>query len=122
MNNTQLESMLKELRLLGLLHTLDVRLHEAAANRLSHEECLTLLLQDELNIRRQKKLETRSRAAGFHESKTLENFDWSFNPKIPRKDIYELATCQFIREAQCALFLGQPGLGTMSGPGLCRAR
>ena len=49
MNNTQLESILKELRLLGLAHTLDVRLHEAAASRLSHEEFLTLVLQDELD-------------------------------------------------------------------------
>jgi len=111
MNNTQLESTLKELRLLGMVHTLDVRLSEALASRLSHEEFLTLALQDELNIRRQNKLASRSRAAGFHESKTLENFDWSFNPKIPRKEIYELATGQFIREARCALFLGQPGLG-----------
>ena len=43
--------------------------------------------------------------------KTLEDFDWSFNPKIPKKQIYELATCQFIREAKCALFIGHPGLG-----------
>ena len=68
MNNTQLESTLNELRLLGMARTLDVRLSEALASRLSHEEFLTLALQDELNIRRQNKLATRSRAAGFHES------------------------------------------------------
>jgi DNA replication protein DnaC len=111
MNHPQLELTLKELRLSGLATTLGVRLQEAGATRLSHAEFLTLVLQDELNLRTQRRLATRSRAAGFHQTKTLEDFDWNYNPKIPKKDIYELATCQFIREARCALFVGSPGLG-----------
>jgi DNA replication protein DnaC len=111
MNDPQLALTLKQLRLSGLATTLGVRLQEAAASRLSHAEFLTLILQDELNLRQQRRLATRSRAAGFSDTKTLEDFDWSFNPKIPKKDIYELATCRFVREAQCALFVGPPGLG-----------
>lgn len=111
MNHPQLELTLKQLRLSGLATTLDVRLQEAVASRLSHAEFLTLVLQDELNLREQRRLATRSRAAGFRDTKTLEDFDWSYNPKIPKKEIYELATCRFIREAKCALFVGVPGLG-----------
>jgi DNA replication protein DnaC len=107
----QLIPTLKQLRLSGLAQTLDVRLQEAAANRLSHAEFLALIFQDELNIRQQRRIANRSRAAGFETPKTLEDFDWAFNPKLPRKQIYELATCQFIREARCALFIGHPGLG-----------
>ena len=62
--------------------TLGVRLQEAVASRLTHAEFLALALQDELNIRQQRKLATRTRAAGFHEMKTLEDFDWDFNPRI----------------------------------------
>jgi DNA replication protein DnaC len=88
-----------------------VRLQEAAAGRLTHAEFLTLALRDELLLREQRRLASRSRAAGFREMKTLEDFDWSFNPKIPRSDIYDLATCRFVREGRCALFVGPPGLG-----------
>lgn len=111
MNHPQLELTLKQLRLSGLATTLDVRLQEASSSRLTHAEFLSLVLQDELNLRTQRRLASRSRAAGFRETKTLEDFDWDYNPKIPKKEIYELATCQFIREAKCALFVGSPGLG-----------
>jgi len=111
MTHPQLDLTLHQLRLSGLATTLDVRLQEAIASRLTHAEFLALVLQDELNLRTQRRLATRSRAAGFMDTKTLTDFDWSFNPKIPKKDIYELATCQFIREGRCALFVGPPGLG-----------
>ena len=65
MNHPQLELTLKQLRLSGLATTLGVRLQEAAASRLTHAEFLTLVLQDELNLREQRRLATRSRAAGF---------------------------------------------------------
>ena len=107
----QLALTLQQLRLSGLATTLDVRLQEATASRLTHAEFLALVLQDELNLRTQRRLATRSRAAGFMDTKTLADFDWDFNPKIPKKDIYELATCGFVREARCALFVGAPGLG-----------
>jgi DNA replication protein DnaC len=111
MNPSSLETTLKQLRLSGLGQTLSVRLQEAAANRLSHGEFLELILQDELNVRQQRLLARRTQAAEFHTLKPLEDFDWSFNPSIHRKDIYELATCNFIRQTKDVLFLGPPGVG-----------
>ena len=106
-----LATTLKQLRLSGLLQSLDVRLQEAAANRLSHAEFLELICQDELNVRQQRQMERRTKAADFHTLKPLEDFDWSFNPSVHKKEIYELATCKFIRQAKDVLFLGPPGVG-----------
>jgi len=111
MNSANLETTLKQLRLSGLCQTLSVRLQEAAANRLAHAEFLELICQDELNVRQQRRMERRTKVAEFRGLKTLEDFDWSFNPAIHKKEIYELATCKFIREAKDALFLGPPGVG-----------
>lgn len=108
---TPLETTLKQLRLSGLCQTLSVRLQEAAANRLSHAEFLELICQDELNVRQQRRLERRTKAADFRALKPLDNFDWSFNPSLHKKEIFELATCRFIREAKDVLFLGPPGVG-----------
>jgi DNA replication protein DnaC len=106
-----LENSLKQLRLSGLCQTLGVRLQEAAANRLSHAEFLELLCQDELHIRQQRQLDRRVKAADFRRLKTLEDFDWSFNPAVHKQEIFALATCRFIREAKDVLFLGPPGVG-----------
>lgn len=106
-----LDTTLKQLRLSGLLQTLGVRLQEAAANQLSHSEFLELICQDELNVRLQRQMLRRTQAADFHALKPLDKFDWSFNPSIHKKDIYELATCKFIREAKDVLLLGPPGVG-----------
>ncbi|MGH7978136.1 MAG: IS21-like element helper ATPase IstB [Limisphaerales bacterium] len=111
MNITNLEKTLKELRLSGLCQTLDVRLQEAAANRLGHAEFLELICQDELNVRAQRQLERRTKAADFHHLKTFEDFDWSFNPSVHKKEIFDLASGKFIREAKDVLFLGPPGVG-----------
>ncbi|MFL5514390.1 MAG: IS21-like element helper ATPase IstB [Gemmatimonadales bacterium] len=109
--NDGLRSMLKQLRLSGLLDSLEVRLQEAAGNGLGHAEFLELILQDELAVRHDRQLQRRVQAAQFRELKTLEQFDWSFNPSIKRKQVYDLASCHFIREARDVLFLGPPGVG-----------
>jgi DNA replication protein DnaC len=111
MNPNNLESTLRQLRLSGLAQSLAIRLQEAAANRLSHGEFLELILQDELNVRHQRRLCRRTSAAEFHALKPLDEFDWSFNPAIHKKEIFDLATCNFIREARDVLFLGPPGVG-----------
>ena len=111
MSIPNLETTLKQLRLSGLAGTVSLRLQEAAANRLAHEEFLEILLQDELNVRQERLLNRRTKAADFHHLKTLEDFDWRFNPGIPRKQIYDLATGQFIRQATDVLFIGPPGVG-----------
>jgi len=109
--NDRLQSQLKQLYLSGLARTLDVRLQEAAGNNLSHAEFLELILQDELLIRNERLIARRVKATRFRELKPLDQFNWSFNPAIPRKQIYDLASCRFIRERRDVLFLGPPGVG-----------
>jgi len=111
MSTANLENTLKQLRLSGLARSLSVRLQEAVASRLSHEEFLEIILQDELNVRKERLLSRRTKAADFHHLKTLDDFDWRFNPSVPRKEIYELAAGQFIRQAGDVLFIGPPGVG-----------
>ncbi len=106
-----LQKTLRQLRLSGLSQSLEVRLQEAAGNRLSHQEFLELILQDELNIRGQRLIARRLKAAAFHECRTLEDFDFSFNPAVKRKQIFDLAAGQFIREHRDVLFVGPPGVG-----------
>ena len=111
MSIPNLETTLKTLRLSGMANTLSLRLQEAAANRLSQEEFLEIILQDELNVRQERFLNRRTKAADFHHLKTLEDFDWRFNPSVARKQIYDLATGQFIRQAADLLLIGPPGVG-----------
>jgi DNA replication protein DnaC len=106
-----LESSLKKLRLSGLLSTLEVRLQEASSNRLNHAEFLELILQDELLIRNERLIARRTKAACFQGFKTLDGFDFAFNPTIKKKQIFELATCKFIRDAKDILLVGPPGVG-----------
>lgn len=109
--NDVLRTALTRLRLSGLANTLDVRLQEATGNHLGHAEFLELVLQDELLIRNDRLVERRVKAAGFRELKTLDDFDWQFNPSIKRKTIFDLAAGRFIREARDVLLLGPPGTG-----------
>jgi DNA replication protein DnaC len=106
-----LQQSLKQLRLSGLAQSLDVRLAEASGNRLDHAEFLELILQDELNVRTSRQVDRRVRAAQFREVKNLDDFDFSFNPSIKRKQIHDLAGCQFIRDKRDLLLLGPPGVG-----------
>ena len=78
---------------------------------LPHEQFLELVFQDEINIRQQRLIEKRNKAAGFRDQKTLEAFDWTFNPTIKRQPFYEMATGQFIRQRRDVLLIGPPGLG-----------
>jgi len=109
--NERLHSALRKLRLSGLAESLQIRLEEAAANRLTHAEFLELILQDELAVRDERQTQRRTKAAAFRELKTLDQFNFSFNPSINKQRIYELATCRFIREARDVLWLGPPGVG-----------
>jgi DNA replication protein DnaC len=109
--NERLQSALRRLRLSGLAQSLQVRLEEAIANRLTHDEFLELILQDELAVRGERLIARRTKAADFREVKTLDQFNFAFNPSINKQQIYELATCRFIREARDVLWLGPPGVG-----------
>jgi DNA replication protein DnaC len=101
----------RKLRLSGLLSTLEMRLAEAQSHQLPHGQFLELLFQDELNIREGRTIAKRHKAAGFRETRSLENFDFGFNPSIAKEEIYQLGACHFIRQKRDVLFVGPPGVG-----------
>ncbi len=107
----QLSTHLKQLRLGGMLETLDVRMHQAVTEQLSYMDFLQLLLEDELSRRHHKQLTQRIRRANFQTDKTIERFDFSFNPHLNRQLILELATCHFVTRHQPVLIIGPSGVG-----------
>lgn len=109
--NQNLLQYARKLRLSGLLSSLELRLQEARTHQLPHEQFLELVFQDELNVRQQRLIDKRTQAAGFRDHKTLEDFDWTFNPAIKRQQMYDLASGQFIRQRRDVLLVGPPGLG-----------
>ena len=108
---TTLKNQARALRLSGLLQGLEVRLQEARGNDLAHDEFLELIFNDELNVRGQRQIERRTKAAGFREARTLEDFDFGFNPKINRRLVYDLAAGTFIDQGRDVLMVGPPGVG-----------
>lgn len=108
---TTLKTQARKLRLSTLAANLELRLQEATSHQLPHAQFLEMLLQDELNGRHSKAIARHTKAAAFREQRALSDFDFSFNPGIPRGKIYELATCQFIAQARDILLLGPPGVG-----------
>ena len=106
-----LRTTLSSLRLSGLAASLDLRLQEATGHQLTHMEFLELILQDEMAVRGDRKFDRRLKAAGFRDTRTLEDFDFSFNASIKRKQVYELATGAFVRQGRDVLLLGPPGVG-----------
>ena len=107
----ELAPMLKRLRLSGILETLPARNQEAINNKLAYSEFLALLVQDEVARREHKKFNLRLRRAGFRGEKTLEGFDFAFNPAINQAFIKDLATCAFIKEKVAVLIAGPCGTG-----------
>jgi DNA replication protein DnaC len=109
--NEAIEHATRKLRLSGMAQSLDVRLQEARANRLGHEQFLELILQDEMLVRKERQFGRRLRQAAFPAVKTMDQFNWNFNPKLDRDRIEALAACQFIRDRADVLFIGPPGVG-----------
>jgi DNA replication protein DnaC len=106
-----LERKLRTLKLSGMAEALTVRNQEAISNQLAYIDFLDLLLEDELNKRRDRLFNRRLKAARIPEMKSLENFDWSFNPKLPKPLIFDLATARFVNRSGGVLLLGPPGTG-----------
>lgn len=102
---------LKKLRLSGVLQTLDLRTKEAVDDSLSHTEFLFRLCSDEVERRDSKQLEMRLRRASFEGQKHFEDFDWAFNPKLPKSKLVDLATCHFVEKKENALLIGPTGVG-----------
>lgn len=107
----ELSPMLKQLRLSGILDSLESRNREAIQNKMAYPEFLALLIQDEVARREQKKYAMRIRRAGFRSQKTLEAFDFGLLPKANRALFQELATSRFIAEPANVLLVGPCGIG-----------
>jgi len=109
--NHQLTPYLTKLRLSGILQTLDVRSRQAIEAQWSYTEFLARLLEDEVERRAQKQLQLRVRRSTANSTKTLETFDFTFNPAINRQQVLQLATCEFIRQRRNVLICGPTGTG-----------
>lgn len=107
----QLNAHLKRLRLSGILDTLELRNQQAIQDKLSYVEFLNRLIQDEVERRTQKQLQLRLRRAAFHGDRTLEAFDFGFNPTINRQQVLDLATCAYIQRHRNTLICGPTGVG-----------
>jgi DNA replication protein DnaC len=102
---------LKRLRLSGILQTLDVRNQQAIEGQWTYIEFLARLLEDEVERRAQKQLALRIRRASINTTKTLEGFDFAFNPHLNRQQILDLATCTYIHQKRNVLICGPTGVG-----------
>lgn len=112
MNPTDdLVPVLKKLRLSGVLQSLDIRLGQAADDELSPIEFLYRLLLDEVERREAKQLQLRLSRASFEHRKSLEDFDFTFNPKLPKAKLLDLATCRFLDTHTNVLLVGPAGVG-----------
>jgi DNA replication protein DnaC len=107
----QLIPFLKRLRMSGVLETLDVRNQQAIEGQWTYVEFLARLLEDEVERRAQKQLSLRIRRAAINTTKTLEGFDFAFNPSVNRQQVLDLATCSYIRQKRNVLICGPTGVG-----------
>jgi DNA replication protein DnaC len=112
MNLVELQRALGQLRLGGMATVLETRLRQAQAEAMAPIDLISCLVADELTRRSDRLLERRRKQAAFRDpQRTLDNFDFSFNPKMNRSLVFDLATCAFIGKREDALFLGPGGTG-----------
>jgi DNA replication protein DnaC len=109
--NPELERKLRSLRLSGMVEALDARNQEAIHNKLAFTDFLELLVEDELTRRRDRLFARRLKQSHLPGVKNLEDFDWSFNAKIPKTLVIDLSTARFVAEHAGVLLLGPPGTG-----------
>lgn len=102
---------LKKLRLSGVLQSLELRNREATDDGLAHTEYLYRLLHDEVDRRESKQLTQRLRRANFEGMKSIEDFDFQFNPSVPKAKVLDLATCQFVERKHNVVIVGKTGVG-----------
>lgn len=107
----QLIPKLKALRLSGILETLDIRNQQAIDDKQSYTEFLERLLEDEVERRAHKQLQMRLRRAAFTAEKTIEAYDWSFNPSVNKQQMMDLATCTWLDRKEVVLMVGPSGVG-----------
>jgi DNA replication protein DnaC len=112
MNITEIQQSLRQLRLSGMALTLETRLRQALAEPMVPVDLISCLISDELRTRSDRLLERRRKLASFRDPhRTLDNFDFTFNPKMNRSLVFDLATGGFVAKHEDALFLGPGGTG-----------
>ena len=111
MNMVEIERALRQLRLSGIAETLSTRVMQAQVAQEPFLQTFAAMLQDELDRRRSRLTERRYKRSGLDEKVSLADFDWRFNPKLPRAACFELHTLKFIAEGSNALIVGKPGTG-----------
>lgn len=111
MSITELSNQLKTLKLSAMSQTLQARALQVTQGDMGFTEAMAALVQDELDHRKSKRAERQFMLSGLQERKTLNDFDWAFNPKVPRREVLELGICKFIDAKEDALFIGSPGVG-----------
>jgi DNA replication protein DnaC len=107
----QLEQQLKDLKLKGVSETLQERLRLATSEDIGFQGFLNLILQDEIEFRRNSRIKSLLKGAKFSKQATLEAFDYQFPRKVSKKIISELATLNFLREGLNLIFTGPTGVG-----------
>jgi hypothetical protein len=106
-----LQPRLRQLKLSGMRDAISARAEEARARQFDPLEFLALLLDDELARREADGVARRIRQARFDEVCDLRDFDWSYNPEIPKGRIWECASGRYIEERSSILFCGPTGVG-----------
>lgn len=106
-----LRSRLKEFKLSGIYNSIEERINYAKEKNLSYTELIELLLEDEANNRRDNGYKKRYAKSKIPYHKTIEDFDYNFQPSVDKRIINDCATCQFILDKRNIVFIGNPGTG-----------
>lgn len=109
--NDDLTAKIRKLNLAGLVQTVDMRVEQATKENLSYVEFLELLINDEHLNRGRNRRNTQIHKAKFPQHKSIEEFNFSWQPSLKRQEIYGFGTCEFIRKHENIAFIGLPGTG-----------
>ncbi|MCL0095237.1 IS21-like element helper ATPase IstB [Dehalococcoidia bacterium] len=107
----EVQENLQKLKLTQAVSALDRLAEEAAQGEWSYTEFLGRLLEEEMVARQERRLAVKQRLAHFPWVKTLDQFDFAFQPSVDQKKVRELATMRFVEGAEVVLFTGPPGVG-----------
>ena len=116
MSILELERALRGLRLSGMTDTLQARALQVSSHEMNFVEAFSWLVQDELDRRRSRLQDRRYVLSGLPERKTLQELDWTYNMRLPKRDIFELGTLKFVDAREDILLLGPPGTGKSHVP------
>lgn len=110
-SNIAIKDLLKSLKLTGIMESLDDRNQEAIINKMSYIDFMTMILQDEILRREDNRFNYKIKQSCIRPNKTIEKFDFTFNPTINQQQIKDALTCKFIDDKTCLLICGPCGTG-----------